>query len=312
MNEGQERAAVVLDKAIADVFRSEVEHLIQEQNLSDAEKLSKVEDALVELGKLGKIQGEMPKYDEWVAPFYLSWYQPRQINLTYSTITDIVAEESIRKEILTNTGRLYVVDFGCGALAMHFGVALAIADALQNNQKIHSACVVSYDESKAMINIGKKAWEQFKSEVRKDARLPYLEQACDLIEMQVDRPFRDRQSNEIIWLSAIHAAFSANKRAVQADLDRLTKNLRPSAGFVTSPLSRSGAADIASPFWRNGYKEHKQSIHRIFTGKLQETTRVRRELLDSLDYPDGISTKFLNRRVTWKWSDVVIRTHTRQ
>ena len=313
MNEGQERVVAVLDRAIAEVFRSEVNHLTQSQNLSDAEKVSNVEDALEELGKLGKIQGEMPKYDEWVAPFYVSWYQPRQINLAYSMITAIIAEESIRKEILTDTGRLYVVDFGCGALAMQFGVALAIADALQKNQKIYSACVVSYDKSKAMTNIGKKVWEQFKSEVRKDAKLPYLGQACELIDTRADMPFgRNPQNNEIIWLSAIHAAFSANKDEVKKKLACLTDALRPSAGFITSPNIRSKVAKCASPFYRNEYKEYSRGIPGIFTGKLQETTRVRRELLDSLDYPDGISTKFLNRRVTWKWSEVVIHIHTRQ
>ena len=313
MTEGQERAAAALDRAIAEVFRNEVEHLIQGQNMSDAEKLSKVEDALGEVGKLGKWQGEMPKYDEWLAPFYLSWYQPRQINLTYSMIMGIVGEESIGKEILTDTGRLYVFDYGCGALAMKFGVALAIADALQKNQKIYSACVASYDESEAMKNIGKKVWEQFKSEVQKDARLPYLEQACEMIDTRTNRPSSWRPlGNEVVWLSAIHAAFSANKDAVQADLDRLTKKLRPSAGFVTSPLSRSGVADVASPFWRNGYKEHKQNIHDTFTGNLRETTGARHELLDSLQYPGVISLRFLRPNVTWEWHYVDVRIHTRR
>lgn len=34
----------------------------------------------------------------------------------------------------TGTGKLHVVDFGCGALAMQFGVALAAADAIRDGQ----------------------------------------------------------------------------------------------------------------------------------------------------------------------------------
>lgn len=313
MNECQECAATALDRAIAEVFRNEVNHLTQSQNLSDAEKVSNVEDALEELGKLGKMQGEMPKYDEWVTPFYVSWYQPRQINLAYSMITAIIAKESIRKQILTDTGRLYVVDFGCGALAMQFGVALAIADALQKNQKVYSACVVSYDKSKAMTNIGKKVWEQFKSEVRKDAKLPYLGQACELIDTRADMPFgRNPQNNEIIWLSAIHAAFSANKDEVKRTLACLTDALRPSAGFITSPNIRSKVAKCVSPFYRNEYKEYSRSIPGIFTGELQETTGARRELLGSLQYPDAISLRFLRNQVTWEWRNVDVHIHTRR
>lgn len=314
MNENKERAAAVLDKAIAEVFRNEVSHLIQSQNLSDAEKVSKVEYALDELGKQRQRQSEMPNYDEWVAPFYLSWYQPRQINLTYSMIADIVDEESICKEIFTDTGKLYVFDFGCGALAMQLGVALAIADALRNNQKIHSACVVSYDESEAMTNIGKKVWEQFKSEVRKDTKLPYLEQACDLIEMRADKPsFRMPQNDEIIWVSAIHSAFSANKDKVKGNLARLTKILRPSVGFVTSPITRSGAADFVSPFYRyDEYKKHELKRYGIFRGKLPKTTNARSALKLCLQGLTDKTISYLNKPVNWELRGVDVRIHTRR
>lgn len=309
MNENQERAAAVLDKAIADVAREEFNHLIQ--NLSDSEKMNKIGYAIDELDKLRQVA--MPEYDEWVAPFYLSWHQPRQINLTYSMITDIIDEESVGKEIFTATGRLYVVDFGCGALAMQFGVALAIADALQKNQKIHSACVVSYDESESMANIGKKVWKQFQSEVRKDAGLPYLEKACELIETQADRPFRNPQNNEIIWISAIHSAFSANKDKIKGTLARLTDALRPSVGFVTSPIVRADVADFVSPFYHNGeYKEHEQNIHSIFRGELPETTKARTELLGSPKWIDAKIINYLENSVTWEWRSVVIRIHTRR
>lgn len=124
----QKLTTKALDKAITKVVCDEFNRI--SKNLSDVETAQKVEYALDQLSKLQR--GVMPKYDEWVALFYASWYQPAQINLAYSMITDMVKE--ICDGALTSTGKLYVYDFGCGALAMQFGVALAAADALRNGQ----------------------------------------------------------------------------------------------------------------------------------------------------------------------------------
>lgn len=308
--EDHEHAAPVLDKAIAKVFRNEFNRI--SEGLGNARKASKVNYAIDELAKLQQRQPEMPKYDKWVAPFYLSWHQPSQINLTYSMVTDIVAEDSIGKEIFTDTGRLYVFDFGCGALAMQFGVVLAIADALQNNQKIHSAYIASYDKSKAMKNIGKMAWEQFRSEVQKDASLPYLEQACALIETQTDKIRRPRD-NEMVWISAIHAAYPTNKDKVQKDLAWLTDEFRPSAGFVTSHVMESEVVDFISPFHHNNeYKTHKQTPYDIFRGELSETTKARSALNRCIQGLKGRTIKYLNNSVTWKCPSPVIRLYTRR
>ena len=308
MNESQERAADALDLAIAEVFCDEVTRL----GLSEPKNAYKVNYAISELHKLRT--GNMPKYNELVAPFYVSWYQGSQINLAYSMITDFVDNESTGKDILTDTGRLYVFDFGCGALAMQFGVALAIADALRKNQEVHSAYIACNDKSEAMTNIGKKIWEQFKSEVQKDAGLPYLEQACELIEAQTDKPFRMPQNNEIIWISAIHAAYEVNQVKVKKTLARLTDKLQPNAGFVTSHEKSAEIIDFISPFHRkDGYTVQEQIGDHIFTCGLPETTRERLKLRKMLrQWLDFKPMKYLNRSVTFGWRDATIRIYTRQ
>ena len=313
MFEDHEHAAPVLDKAIAKVFRQEFNRI--SEGLGGARKASKVNYAINELDKLGQRQSEMPKYDAWVAPFYLSWYQGSQINLAYSMITDIVADESISKELFTDTGRLYVFDFGCGALAMQFGVALAIADALQNNQKIHSVCVVSYDESKAMKNIGRKVWKQFRSDVasaaQKDASLSYLEQACEMIKTQADRPSWKPLDNEMVWVSALHTAYDVNQDKVKKVLDSLINDFQPSAGFITSNVKNSEIVDSISPFHHNNYKKHQQNRYTIFTGELTETTKARLRLLVSLPQLDYKFRNYLHKPVTWEWRGVDVRLYTR-
>ena len=316
MIEDHEHAAPVLDKAIAKVFRQELERL--SQSLSDPDKANKrVDYAINELDKLGQRQSEMPKYDAWVAPFYLSWYQGSQINLAYSMARGILTKESISKELFTDTGRLYVLDFGCGALVMKFGIALAIADALQDNQKIHSACVVSYDESEAMKNIGRKVWKQFRSEVssaaRKDASLSYLEQACELIDTRTDRHSWRPLDNEIVWLSAIHTAYNANKNKVKKTLAWLTDEIRPSAGVVTSHVKNEEIVNFISPFHHDEYEEHHDRQYDVFRGELPETTKARGKLLVSLQRVEAKTMNYLlNKPVTWEWRSIDDRIYTRR
>ena len=92
----------VLDRAIKEVAEREYQRL--SRGLSCGDVAGRVDKALDSLGKLQK--REEPDYDcEWVALFYLTWYQPRQINLVYSYL-------DCRKVELPE--RLQVVDLGCG------------------------------------------------------------------------------------------------------------------------------------------------------------------------------------------------------
>lgn len=220
----------VLDKAITKVVCDEFNRI--SKNLSAGETARKVEYALDQLSNLQR--GVMPKYDEWVAPFYVSWYQPAQINLAYSMITDMLTETF--DGVLAPTGKLYVYDFGCGALAMQFGAALAVADALRNGQKLDSVYIASSDTSRAMISIGVKVWEQFKSEMRKEPRLSYLIQACDLIKTQFVRHSPDRKpsADEMCWISAIHAVYDTNQDDVRKRLSELGDWVSPNVVFLTT------------------------------------------------------------------------------
>ena len=75
---------------------------------------------------------ESPDYsDGMVALIYVVRYQLSHTNLAYSIIKMMKEQAGSIKSTLTNTDSLQVVDFGCGSLAMQFGVALAVADVLE-------------------------------------------------------------------------------------------------------------------------------------------------------------------------------------
>ena len=68
----------LLEGAILEVAKSEYARL--SAGLAPHQVATRVGDALESLGGLRR--GVAPAYDEWDALFYLTWYQPRQINLT--------------------------------------------------------------------------------------------------------------------------------------------------------------------------------------------------------------------------------------
>ena len=143
--------AKALDKAIAKAAKTEIRRLVKAKGNKRTARA--IENALHSL--TGLQNGEIPNYDdEWLALLYSTWYQPSHINLAYSMIKEMAKRRNPKRAIMTRKGKLHVVDFGCGALAMQFGVALAAADALQQGQTLTSIKIDLIDSSQPMIDFG--------------------------------------------------------------------------------------------------------------------------------------------------------------
>ena len=159
----RQTAFAALRNAIVRVAEAEFKRLA---NGSDSREIaSGIENALKSLK--GLQSGIMPDYtDDWIPLFYSTWYQLSQVNLTFSMIRAMLDQRVSTNRTLSIMDKLHVIDFGCGALAMQFGVALAVADALRLGQKISSIRVDSTDSSQEMVDIGIKIWDQFREEVK--------------------------------------------------------------------------------------------------------------------------------------------------
>ncbi len=216
-----------LDIAIARVAKQELTRL--STGLSDRCRARRVYTSLRELAGL---QGNTkPTYDEWVAVFYSLWYQPAHINLAYTCAQRIPADIN---PIVRGEGALQVFDFGCGALATKFGLALAAADALREGSQLQTITVQSCDESEAMKDIGKKIWCDFVNEIEPvantDPKVAAVWFACESIvfDGQVDSQESTR------WLTALHVAYATNAHEVKACLNRRVKFWAPDVVLVTS------------------------------------------------------------------------------
>ena len=178
----------------------------------------------------------MPKYNKHEAISYSVWYQPTQINLAYTILTQKIPED--KNPFLSGKSCLDVVDFGCGQWAMTFGMALSAADAFENGYAIPQIRIQSKDTSCSMKKIGWKMWIHFINEIASKGKYPMLEplrEATENLMRNRDKEFeRDENVSVIRWLSALHVAYKENADEVKICLDSLVEDWHPNAVLITA------------------------------------------------------------------------------
>ena len=249
------------------------------QGRSETEVAGKVKTALEQLE--GLQSGEMPDYhDPWVALFYVLWYQPPQINLAYSAIRPFVGDEQERWQF---------VDFGAGALAAQFGVALALAERGQL-----ATVVQSIEPSDAMFELGDAIWRRF-VDVLDDGQLRRTCRTITAERCSVDEIGRVKAARRA--LLAIHAVYREKRESVADDMKTLRKELKPHLGVVSTHRMNDCLARGISPF----KKVKEPEIEPVFSGNLQAITALRKRIWISIGEPTGIAQDYLNGRVSWEW-----------
>ena len=244
----------------------------------------RVESALKQLE--GLQTGAMPDYgDPWVALFYVLWYQPSQINLVYSSLRPFADGEHDRWQ---------VVDFGAGALAAQFGVALALAE---HGQPM--TVVQSIEPKDAMFELGSAIWRRFVGTL-KDNQLQQAVRNITAQRCSVDEVERARGARRT--LLGIHSVYHENRQSVDADMRTLRKELKPHLGVVSTHRMNGNLARAVSPFRR----VEEPEIEPAFGGHLQDITAFRKEIWASLGQPAGIAQQYLNSQVRWTWRDATV------
>ena len=212
--------------AVTKAFDSSIAYVADREFIRLSAELSEQEIAERTLCALQALDGlqnnEMPNYNAWDALFYLTWYQPRQINLAYTLAREILNEQPF------GGGTLQVVDFGCGALAMKFALALAAGDRLARGVHCPRIDIVPDDDSDAMLEIGKKAWCRFVNEIVKYPELNKLRRACKAITCN------DQGNPTIRWLTALHVAYEEGAPEVNRILSERIEKQKPEVVLMTA------------------------------------------------------------------------------
>ena len=280
-----------LDRAIAEV--AEVEYARLAQGLSPHHQAQEVDTALQSLRQLQ--QGVTPDYNsEWVALFYVTWYQPRQVHLAYAALRQHVSAENPPQ---------YVIDYGCGTWAVQFALAIALTE----EHDFGGTGVHGLDPSVPMKNMGERLWARF-SEVLKECAPndDFAERLAISLELMASSSRchpcladalphlpdpHTTFATDHSWLTAVHAIYPTNEPDLRDVLDPTGRDNDPAFALVTfdrysqktSFFAALGfeAATLASPW----------------VGHCPATTQWRNTLANRL--PEFPYRNFLTNTVAW-------------
>lgn len=296
----------VLDLAIAEVAEKELRRL--RRRLSDDDVSLKIGEAFEELDKLQSRIATPDYQNDWVSLFYLTWYQPRQINLIYSYLDQTMTRLP---------SRLNVFDFGCGAWAVQVALAIFAATHSQTKSKI---AVHGIDPSPAMIGIGEQLWQELGKLVRQDRKLITLRQVMKTMSKEcrtftpradnfplysdVDEAFSDRER----WVTSIHAVYGQMHPKLGKELKKARSRVQPTRIIVTCDDSKRELLDEALD--AVGCTFRTDDVRKVkFKGTLPNTSEwrktVRQQQMKSLS---DQSRNYLKGNVKWwdiKWSPCV-------
>lgn len=340
MNDSDRRAIQsAIDEAIAQVAEEQWKRLAGDV-CDPCARTCAAQAIYTALGSLYELKRDgIPNYDDdWVALFYLTWYQPRQINLVYSVLSGIRTSKSsdgseqIKPDVFGfGTDTVRFIDLGCGCLATMFGVTLAAADAFAQGQEIPEIVFDCIDTSPGMIQIGNETWGRFRDFMR------YIDQdhpVCRVIEKtkMISHTGGSKPSNStsdgLCFVTAIHCAYSSTSGELKNALDELVRRLNPVAVLLTTHSRKKRLLDYVftqKTFQESSVTETSQLLESRY---LERTTEWRKTLRGMFAnelrrlvprYPNGENeipigtdrSEYLMRSVPWWKNDSCFRIHVR-
>ena len=280
-----------LDVAIArvvsecfDEFSSDLEPDIVTENIRHALN-----------GFEGLKYGFMPSYnDKWIALLYLTRYQPGHINLAF-TLARYMMENN--REKIVQSGRLNVFDFGCGALAMQFGLALAAANILNDSSPPVQITIEGEDTSQSMKEIGKRIWKAFLRELDRASDDPSLIRVREMCKYVKLCTLEDAETIPT-WLTVLHVAYEKGRDEREARLFQILGKHEPDLVLVTSHANKRSDKSAFVPGLKSGIvlhryhrekttypKEHWSKDKLMLNGLCESISKVKWKIRDKLVFP---------------------------
>lgn len=276
-----------------------------------------VENSLHSLDRLK--QGDMPDYNDWDALFYLTWYQPRQVNLVYSILNGLKIDGTDRNILGAENYKIRVIDFGCGCLVTNIAVAMAAADLTAQERHVPEIEIDCIDISPAMILVGERIWELFQNKMRVPHKHP-IRSVFDRITYKTHSSLSsigEPSPNTHCYVTAIHCAYEQSHSLVRRNLQELVRRFNPIGLILTTHLSKSEFLEKVTPR-RQMERQHYDILYRgpidsRFSGETNMITKWRSELYmnhlrpSESNSPDGVDydyiRKYLSNPVKWDSND---------
>ena len=288
----------VIDESIAEVAKEE--WLLLAGDVHDprvrACVAESIRNSLSSLDLLSK--NRIPNYDNWDALFYLTWYQPRQINLVYSLLHGIRTSNSsfettplLQDVFEFGTETVRFIDLGCGCLATMFAVTLAAADSYMQGQDIPKIEFYCIDSSPAMIQIGHKVWSVFRDTMQ---RTDPVHPVCSIFEKihpsfishTIEPEHYNSGTDTPCFVTAIHCVYSEGIREIKDALDSIIGYFHPVAVLLSTHASKDELLDYVIPTRTYQSEYHLKSsgtdIDQQLENRLMEKTTKWRQTTNSI------------------------------
>ena len=294
----RQNIADALDKAIATVAEQEFNRLCR--GLNDVQVVEQVEKALDELKKLQGM-GSPDYNNEWVALFYVTWYQPRQINVALAILQQLY-EAPLYELAVANS--VEIIDVGCGALSVQFATAIAATQHQHTDISVHGI-----DPSHPMKRIGETLWAEFCATIVEYPDLSDLSNLCNLMAGDCDLfdsfdsylsayPEDLQTLGPNFLLLAVHVVYDSNELEIQETLQNFHRFGPVFPMFVACYPSKSDIAESVI----GGHDSHLilEPKDLPLQGVFPKTTEWRLRLLDRLpEEPPGDREVLLRGKVRW-------------
>ena len=291
-----ESIKVALDDALVTVahecwFQLTGELITTDSQLNAARR---VESSLESLRLLQS--GGIPTYNDWDALFYLTWYQPKQINILYSLIQWLKKDWKLKDLPWWNGdifglkgGKIHVIDFGCGSLATMFAIAIAAAKSYGLSIPVSNIVFDNIDKSRSMTKLGKRTWDEFVSIMTLRHPNHPLCSIFDTIDFKIhlqSHRVGEKLVNSHCFIVAMHCVYEESIKTVRDRLSSLCTHFQPVGVFITSHefkldlLNRVSSVELTKTRVEIPNQSHIPSEFGL--GKLERTTEWRRLLANKL------------------------------
>lgn len=292
-----------LDEAIAMVFLKQCMQLFRQQPEAFNARLGDAFDSIDRLRC-----GKQPRYDDWDAPLYVSWYQARQVHLVYAVLKEHPPPQS--------RGPLQIMDIGCGAWAVPIALAML---AVRGHRWLRDreVSIHGIDPSRPMTRIGKELWHEFVCATSaRGLDTGFVEQISDHVSVFRSLgeypypPFHDASATS--WLLSIHALYDKSARDIKSFLVKYRERY---ASHLRYELLTTDGEKKKKQYLKNLVSESSGTWivpQLMWKGKLMATTGVRKGLRKLLEECRNPMTKrrymnYLTNPVKWDPSRNPIR-----
>ncbi len=193
---------------------------------------------------------------------------------------------------MAGAARLHIVDFGSGALAMQFGLTLAVLDASERGFRVPEVGVSLFEPNDAMLRMGLNVWQRFLRIMHYDgdADIPTLTSSVQIGATMI-RSARITKTSDISlptdshrWLVAMHAYYADDRENIKRDLEAIHRAAKPDLGFLTYHYASLDGIRYVSPFAKPGSPGPIPPLP--LSGELTEVNSWRSSLSRALGYHD--------------------------